>query len=204
MFPENYFIYIQLILFYFITPGPPRVVIVSNTINHGLRKSVWTAVGDISANFVQASLVTFVLGSLLIDNPSIFKYFKWAGILYLLYLAYETFSLRIQKVNIKNKSTKSNLSMFRDGFIVAGLSPKALVFFGTIFLSFINFEKNVIAQFLILISTWMSLDFLSLMIYGLAARKVASWLKSNPRILNTISACVLIIIAIYIAATQSF
>ena len=76
MFPENYFIYIQLILFYFITPGPPRVVIVSNTINHGLRKSVWTAVGDISANFVQASLVTFVLGSLLIDNPSIFKYFK--------------------------------------------------------------------------------------------------------------------------------
>ncbi len=204
MFPENYFIYIQLILFYFITPGPPRVVIVSNTINHGLRKSVWTAIGDISANFVQATLVTFVLGSLLIDNPSIFKYFKWAGILYLLYLAYETFSLRIQKVNIKNKSTKSNLSMFRDGFIVAGLSPKALVFFGTIFLSFINFEKNVIAQFLILISTWMSLDFLSLMIYGLAARKVASWLKSNPRILNTISACVLIIIAIYIAATQSF
>ena len=204
MFPENYFIYIQLILFYFITPGPPRIVIVSNTINHGLRKSVWTAIGDISANFVQATLVTFVLGSLLIDNPSIFKYFKWAGILYLLYLAYETFSLRIQKVNIKNKSTKSNLSMFRDGFIVAGLSPKALVFFGTIFLSFINFEKNVIAQFLILISTWMSLDFLSLMIYGLAARKVASWLKSNPRILNTISACVLIIIAIYIAATQSF
>ena len=204
MFPENYFIYIQLILFYFITPGPPRVVIVSNTINHGLRKSVWTAIGDISANFVQATLVTFVLGSLLIDNPSIFKYFKWAGILYLLYLAYETFFLRIQKVNIKNKSTKSNLSMFRDGFIVAGLSPKALVFFGTIFLSFINFEKNVIAQFLILISTWMSLDFLSLMIYGLAARKVASWLKSNPRILNTISACVLIIIAIYIAATQSF
>ena len=204
MFPENYFIYIQLILFYFITPGPPRVVIVSNTINHGLRKSVWTAIGDISANFVQATLVTFVLGSLLIDNPSIFKYFKWAGILYLLYLAYETFSLRIQKVNIKNKSTKSNLSMFRDGFIVAGLSPKALVFFGTIFLSFINFEKNVIAQFLILISTWMSLDFLSLMIYGLAARKVATWLKSNPRILNTISACVLIIIALYVAVSQNY
>jgi len=94
--------------------------------------------------------------------------------------------------------------MFRDGFIVAGLSPKALVFFGTIFLSFINFEKNVISQFLILIFTWMSLDFLSLMIYGLAARKVASWLKDNPRILNTISACVLVIIAIIIAFMQNY
>ena len=204
MFPENYFIYLQLILFYFITPGPPRVVIVSNTINHGLRKSVWTAFGDISANFVQATLVTFVIGSLLIDNPHIFKYFKWAGILYLLYLAYETFSQKIQKVDLKNKILKSNLAMFRDGFVVAGLSPKALVFFGTIFLSFINFDKNVISQFLILIITWMSLDFLSLMVYGLAARKVAKWLKNNPRILNTISACVLIVIALYVAVTQSY
>ena len=204
MFPENYFIYIQLIMFYFITPGPPRVVIVSNTINYGLRKSVWTAIGDISANFVQATLVTFVIGSLLIDNPSIFIYFKWAGVLYLLYLAYETFSQKIQKANVGYKNLKSNLAMFRDGFVVAGLSPKALVFFGTIFISFINFDKNVISQFLILIFTWMSLDFLSLMVYGLAARKVAFWLKSNPRILNTISACVLIIIAIYIASTQSY
>ena len=201
MFPENYFIYMQLIIFYFITPGPPRVVIVSNTINYGLRKSVWTAFGDISANFVQASLVTFVIGSLLIDNPDIYVYLKWAGIFYLSYLAYETLTLKIKKAEIKNKVFRSNLAMYRDGFVVAGLSPKALVFFGTIFLSFINFEKNVISQFLILIFTWMSLDFLSLMIYGLAARKVASWLKDNPRILNTISACVLIIIAFVIAFT---
>ena len=199
MFPENYFIYIQLIIFYFITPGPPRVVIVSNTINYGLRKSIWTAFGDISANFVQATLVTFVIGSLLIDNPGIYLYFKWAGILYILYLAYETLTLKIKKADIKNKVFRSNLAMYRDGFLVAGLSPKALVFFGTIFIQFINFEGNIISQFLILIFTWMILDFLSLMIYGLAARQVATWLKGNPRTLNAISACVLIIIALYVA-----
>ena len=204
MFPENYFIYLQLILFYFITPGPPRVVIVSNTINHGLRKSIWTAVGDISANFVQASLVTFVIGSMLIDNPKIFIYLKWAGIFYLFYLAYETFIQKIKNVDIKNKIIKSNIAMFRDGFLVAGLSPKALIFFGTIFITFINFDGNVASQFFILIFTWMFLDFLSLMVYGLAAREVASWLKNNPRILNTISACVLLIIAIYIAVTGNY
>tara|TARA_A100001015_G_scaffold228996_1_gene258829 strand:- start:406 stop:1020 length:615 start_codon:yes stop_codon:yes gene_type:complete len=204
MFPDNYFIYLQLILFYFITPGPPRVVIVSNTINHGLRKSVWTAFGDIAANLVQASLVTFVIGSMFIENPRIFIYFKWAGILYLIYLAYEIFVQKIKKVDTKNKVLKSNIAMFRDGFVVAGLSPKALVFFGTIFISFINFEGNVISQFLILISTWMVLDFLSLMMYGLAAQQVASWLKNNPRILNTISACVLLIIAAYVAFTGNY
>ena len=199
MFPENYIIYIQLILVYFITPGPPRVVIVTNTINYGLKKSVWTALGDISANFVQASLTTFVIGSLILDNPDIYKYIKWAGITYLLYLAYETFILRYKKIDEKNKIFKSNFAMYRDGFVVAGLSPKALVFFGTIFITFINFDGNVISQFLILIITWMSLDFLSLMMYGLAARKIAIWLKGNPRLLNTISACVLLIIAIIVA-----
>ena len=199
MFPENYILYLQLILFYFITPGPPRVIIVTNTINYGLKKSVWTALGDISANFVQASLTTFVIGSLLIDNPDIYVFFKWAGISYILYLAYETYALKIKQSNQKNKTIKSNFAMYRDGFLVAGLSPKALVFFGTIFITFINFEGNVISQFLILIFTWMSLDFLSLMTYGLAARKIAVWLKGNPRLLNTISACVLIIIAIFVA-----
>ena len=199
MFPENYIIYIQLILVYFITPGPPRVIIVTNTINYGLKKSVWTALGDISANFVQASLTTFVIGSLILDNPDIYKYIKWAGITYLLYLAYETFILRYKKIDEKNKIFKSNFAMYRDGFVVAGLSPKALVFFGTIFITFINFQGNVIFQFLILIITWMSLDFLSLMIYGLAAKQVTNWLRGNPRLLNTISACVLVIIAITVA-----
>ena len=199
MFPENYFIYIQLLLFYFITPGPPRVIIVTNTINYGLKKSVWTALGDISANFVQASLTTFVIGSLLIDNPDIYVYFKWAGISYILYLAYETFTLKTKKIGAENKASKSIFSFFRDGFLVAGLSPKALLVFATIFIQFINFNENVFSQFLILTLTWVILDFSSLMVYGFAAGKIANWLKGNPRFLNTISACVLVIIAIIVA-----
>ena len=199
MFPENYFIYVQLLLFLFITPGPPRVVIVSHTINYGLKRSVWTAVGDVSANALQATLVTFVIGSLLIDNPEFFTYLKWIGILYILYLAYETFTLKTKKIGSENKTSKSIFSFFRDGFLVAGLSPKALLVFATIFIQFINFNENVFAQFLVLTLTWVILDFTSLMAYGFAAGKIANWLKGNPRFLNTISACVLIIIAIIVA-----
>tara|TARA_B100001996_G_scaffold226910_1_gene174791 strand:- start:50 stop:658 length:609 start_codon:yes stop_codon:yes gene_type:complete len=199
MFPENYFLYVQLLLFLFITPGPPRVVIVSNTINYGLKKSVWTALGDISANAVQATLVTFVIGTLLIESPGIYVFLKWAGILYILYLAYETITLKIKGLGLEKKILRSNLAMYRDGFLVAGLSPKALVFFSTVFIQFINFDSNVISQFLILTITWLVLDFLSLMIYGLAAGRISEWLKGNPRILNTISACVLVIIAITVA-----
>ena len=88
--------------------------------------------------------------------------------------------------------------------MVAGLSPKAIIFFGTIFSSFIDYESNIISQFVILMTTYIVLDFTSLMIYGLAAERVSTWLKSTPKTLNTISACVLVIITFYIAATQSY
>ena len=204
MFPNDFLIFLQIILFLFITPGAPRVLIVSHTLNYSLKRSVWTAFGDISANICQGISVVFVIGTFLKDNSEILNYLKWVGILYIVYLAYDTYTAKIKSINLKIKDLKSSLSFYKDGFLVAGLSPKAIIFFGTIFSSFIDFSMNYVSQFLILMSTYVILDFITLMIYGLAAEKVSIWLKGNPKILNTISACVLIIIAIYIAATQNF
>ena len=204
MFPSDYLIFLQIILFLFITPGLPRVVIVSHTLNYGLKRSVWTAIGDVSANTIQGILIVFIIGSFLSDNPQVLNYLKWAGILYIVYLAYDTYTAKISSINSKQLSSKSTLSFYRDGFMVAGLSPKAIIFFGTIFSSFINYDSNIISQFLILMITYVVLDFATLMIYGLAADKISVWLKSKPKVLNTISACVLLIIALYVAATQSF
>jgi threonine/homoserine/homoserine lactone efflux protein len=204
MFPSDFLIFLQIILFLFITPGLPRVVIVSHTLNYGIKRSVWTALGDVSANTIQGILVVFIIGSFLSDNPQVLNYLKWAGILYIVYLAYDTFTAKISSINSKQLSSKSTLSFYRDGFMVAGLSPKAIIFFGTIFSSFINYDSNIISQFLILMITYVVLDFATLMIYGLAADKISVWLKSKPKVLNTISACVLLIIALYVAATQSF
>ena len=204
MFPTDFFIFLQIILFLFITPGAPRVLIVSHTLNYTLRRSVWTAFGDISANIFQGILVVFVIGTFLKDNPETLNILKWIGILYIAFLAYDTYTAKIKSIELGIKDTKSPFSFYKDGFLVAGLSPKAIIFFGTIFSSFIDFSTNYIGQFIILMSTYVILDFITLIIYGLAAERVSVWLKGNPKILNTISACVLIIIAIYIAATQSF
>ena len=204
MFPNDFLIFLQIILFLFITPGAPRVLIVSHTLNYTLRRSVWTAFGDISANICQGILVVFFIGTLLKNNPEILNILKWVGILYIAYLAYDTYTAKIKSIKLGIKDFKSRFSFYKDGFLVAGLSPKAIIFFGTIFSSFIDFRSDYFSQFLILMCTYVVLDFITLMIYGFAAEKVSVWLKGNPKILNTISACVLIIIAIYIAATQSF
>ena len=204
MLPLNYFLFIQIILFLFITPGTPRIVIISYSMNYGVQKCIWTALGDITANIIQATLVIFVLGSFFSDNPNFLNVFKWIGIIYLFYLAYDIYNSRPKEISSNNISSKSFLSFFKDGFLVAGTSPKAWMFFPLIFPQFIDFNSNYIVQFFILITTYVVLDFISLIAYAVLARKLIVWIKANPRTINTISACVLIIIAIIIAVIQKY
>ena len=204
MFPLNYFLFLQIILFLFITPGTPRIVIISYSMNYGIQRCIWTALGDVTANFIQATLVIFVIGSFFSDNPNFLNTFKWIGIAYLLYLAHDLYKSRPKDINSNNILTKNFLSFFKDGFLVAGTSPKAWMFFPLIFPQFIDFNSNYVVQFIILITTYVILDFLSLVAYAVLARKLIVWIKANPKTINTISACVLIIIAIIIAFIQKY
>ena len=172
--------------------------------NYGVSKCYWSALGDVTANFFQATLVIFVIGSFFSDHPTILNTFKWAGIIYLLYLALDIYKSRPKDISDNSVITKSNLSFFKDGFLVAGTSPKAWMFFPFIFPQFIDFNSNYIGQFFILIFTYIVLDFVSLIAYAKLANKLIVWIKANPKVINTISACVLVLIAIIIAISQKF
>ena len=204
MFPIDFILFLQIILVLFITPGTPRIVIITYSMNYGVKKCIWTALGDVSANIIQATLVIFFIGSFLSDNPAILNSLKWLGIFYLAYLAYDIYNSKPSNISSKNINEKSFFSFFKDGFLVAGTSPKAWMFFPFIFPQFINFNENYIIQFLILITTYIVLDFISLIAYASLANKLILLIKTNPKIINTISACVILIIAIIIAFTQKF
>ena len=204
MLPLEYFLYLQIIIFMFITPGTPRIVIISYSMNYGVKNCIWTALGDVSANIIQATLVIFFIGTFFSDHPLFLNIFKWIGIIYITYLAYDIYKSSPKSINSKEISQKSFFSFYKDGFLVAGTSPKAWMFFPFIFPQFINFNENYIAQFIILLTTYVVLDFLSLIGYALLANKLIVWIKANPKVINTISACVLVIIAIIIALTQQY
>ena len=204
MLPLEYFLFLQIIIFLFITPGTPRIVIISYSMNYGVKKCIWTALGDVTANIFQATLVIFVIGSFISNHPLFLSTFKWIGVVYISYLAYDIYNSKPKNITSNEILEKSFISFFKDGFVVAGTSPKAWMFFPFIFPQFIDFNSNYIVQFLILITTYVLLDFLSLVAYAILAKKLIVWLKANPKTINTISACVLIIIAIIIAITQQY
>ena len=204
MLPLDFILFLQIIIFLFITPGTPRIVIISYSMNYGVKKCIWTALGDITANFIQAALIIFVLGTFFSDNPTFLNIIKWIGVIYLLYLAYDVYKSSPKEINSGIVTSKSFFSFFKDGFLVAGTSPKAWLFFPLIFPQFIDFNSNYVVQFFILITTYVVLDFLSLIGYALLAQKLITWIKANPKTINTISASVLILIALIIIITQHY
>ena len=205
MFPNNYWLYLQILFFLFITPGSPRIVMCSYTMTYGLKKTVWTALGDISANSLQLFFVVVWLGLLVKENPIILTSLKWIGVAYLLYLAFDLFKSKVKEINTLDVHEKNILSFFKDGFLVAGLSPKAWIFFGVIFIQFLDYNLSFIYFFIQLLILWLSyifLDFITLIMYGITADKTSKWLKSNPKTINVISSIALVIIALFVAFFQ--
>ena len=199
MLPVDYLLFLQIVFFLCITPGTPRIVITTYAINYGLKKSTITAFGDISANTIQMIFIAFGIGTIIAANPEIFNYAKWIGVIYLLYLAFDLIRSSKNFNFEENLSLKSNLSLYRDGFMVAFFSPKAWVFFGAMFPQFLSLDENFKIQLLILILSYVAIDFCTLMLYGFVGKKIVTWLKTNPKTINTISACAFVIIAIIFA-----
>ena len=79
--------------------------------NYGVQKCIWTALGDITANIIQATLVIFFLGSFFVDNPNFLNIFKLAGIAYLFYLAYDIYNSRPKEIKLFDE-TLSEFTFF--------------------------------------------------------------------------------------------
>ena len=88
--------------------------------NYGIKNCIWIAFGDITANLIQATLVIFFIGSFIANNGDFLNILKWFGIAYLFYLSYDIYNSRPKNISGSLKETKTLLSFFKDGFIVAG------------------------------------------------------------------------------------
>ena len=202
MIPNNYLLFVQLLTILFVTPGPQRILIITNSMNYGFPKSLWTGLGDVSANVIQMICATFVVYSLMKPNPQILDIFKWIGGLYLIYLAIK-FLVRKTSLTIdKTFGTRSVFDLFKDGFISALFSPGAIVFFLVMFPTFLDPNNNFIIHFIILMTTHVFLDFFFLTIYAGISSRIAIFLKNYPNLISRLSGCVLLFLAYRILSTK--
>ena len=132
-----------------ISPGPSLVVVLRNTVSGGRILGVMTGIGHGIGLTVYAFIAVMGLSSVLIANEQIFKSLQWAGVLVLIWLA---FNLITNKPSNATKSyNSSGRRGFLEGFMISFLNPKILVFMVAVFSQFINPDITNIGRFIMAI-----------------------------------------------------
>jgi threonine/homoserine/homoserine lactone efflux protein len=73
----------------------------------------------------------------------------------------------------------SSKAIFRDIFLVNSLNPKGIIFYSAFMPQFVNPQRNIAIQFMILSITFLLLALINVVGYSLLADKVRDSFKSN-------------------------
>jgi len=166
-----------------ISPGPDILYVLVQSLSNGVRAGLLTTLGLISGIIIHTSLVAFGVSAILKESETIFLFIRIIGALYLFYLAYKVWvsDSRIS-LNANSAKKKTDLSLFKRGFIMNVLNPKVTIFFLAFFPGFLwNTSEDTILQFYVLGALFM---FQALLIFGgvaLLAGRIATYLQHNRR-----------------------
>jgi homoserine/homoserine lactone efflux protein len=83
---EIWLAYLSAVLILMITPGPSQLLMLSNSLGSGFKKSTATAAGDLTANAIQMTIASVGLASILYLSQYTFIVIKWLGVAYLVYM----------------------------------------------------------------------------------------------------------------------
>jgi len=196
---ETYLLFLGVLAAFFATPpDTSQLLIMSNSLRHGLRRSMATVAGDLSANAIQMTLAAFGLSAVMAANADGFWVIKWAGVVYLVWIG-----ARLMFTTAKDAPSGPAPSgrLFRQGFITSSANPYAVVFFAALFPQFIDPTHMILPQLAILGVTYLVVDGALLVLWGWLAQRTLGRIKSLKNIwLNRISGALMIGAAMLLGA----
>lgn len=175
---DTYLVYLAAVAVFFATPpDTSQLLIVSNSIRHGLRRSAFTIAGDLTANSLQMTGAAFGLAALIAASASAFLWIKWLGVAYLVWIGVQLFLSKDQAQDVAATTSAQAARLFRQGFVTSMANPFAVVFFGALFPQFIDPTQPVLPQLLILGVTYLAVDGAILLAWGWLGLRAARALE---------------------------
>lgn len=111
-----------------LAPGPDNIFVLTQGIARGRKPAIITALGMCSGISVHTSAAAFGISALFYSSIVAFNVVKYAGALYLLYLACKTLR-ESSTVKLSSVDDRDAASLFKRGFIMNVLNPKVAMFF---------------------------------------------------------------------------
>jgi len=188
---NRYLLYLGVLAVFFATPpDTSQLLIMSNSIRHGLRRSLATVAGDLTANSLQMTAAAFGLTAFIAASSDAIWIIKWIGVAYLVWIGVQLI-FRSRETSKPKPAAPGQL--FRQGFFTSAANPYAVVFFGALFPQFIDLSQAVIPQLLILGVTYLIVDGVLLVAWGwIAARAIRKFNQTTTPWINRISGALMI------------
>jgi len=191
-------------VFAWFTPGPLFVLIIRNSLVYSRQSGIWTAVGIAIGNFIHITYSVAGMAFIISASPVTFSVIKFLGVGYLAYLGIKTFLIKAEtQKGAPCSGAHKDFSPFQTakiGFLANILSPKASLFFASIF-------ATVIASgspFWVVIFLWIAMPLNSFIMASILSifftqNKVRSFYANYQHMVNQLLGVLLLALAIMIA-----
>ncbi|WP_371371943.1 LysE family translocator [Sporomusa aerivorans] len=156
----SFLIYCVIVTF---TPGPTNIVILSTVQGFGIKKAMEYSYGATIA-FGVLLVISAILNTMLVAViPKILTVMQIIGTLYILYLAYQIYTMDTAG------STEKQVATFRSGFIMQFVNPKVVLFTMTVIPGFVMpyyTDPYLLAIFVAIITVVGFLAFVTWVLFG--------------------------------------
>ena len=170
------FLYATTVFIASIVPGPSMLLALTHGMQFGARKTIASAMGNLTITIIQALISIAGLGTILITSEITFHIFKYLGAGYLVYIGVGMFLSRSMSFTSNNNNQlRSNTSlgkMYSQAALVTAGNPKAIVFFTAIFPQFIDPSAPYLPQSCMLLSIGSIIAFSCFMLYAISGQKI--------------------------------
>ena len=176
------------------SPGPSLAIIIRNSINFNRMSGIIAAIAHGLGICVYATVTIIVLEFILRNSETIFFVIQICGSLFLIILGL----IFIFKKNNENQSETYQIhsSSFAQGFIIAIINPKILIWFTAIYSQFIDINSTFLNKTILVLTPsiidaiWYSL--VSILVTGYGLKEI---LNNKKFMIQKIIGLLLIIIA---------
>lgn len=187
-------------------PGPDNIFVLSQSIAYGRRAGFRITLGLCTGLLVHTGIVAFGIAAVFQASLLAFNLLKYAGVAYLLYLAYMTFRHAGDRVEIPGGENDKKVNLYRRGIIMNVTNPKVSIFFMAFLPQFASPGKGLITLqliflgFLFIVVTILVFGLISWLAGGIGRMLAGS--ERFSRWLNLFAGTVLASIAVKLALTE--
>jgi threonine/homoserine/homoserine lactone efflux protein len=179
------------------SPGPSLSLVIRNNITFNRLAGIMTSIGHGLGIAVYATMAVFGLGLILQTNQNLFLIIQILGLIFLFFLGILFIFQNKSKEITKENQNQNQINSFFQGFLIAVINPKILIWFTAIYSQFISIESSL-AFNIILISTASIVDaiwyiIISIMITGYG---VKSFLIDKKQLIQKSTGFILLIISL--------